>query len=254
MNVNVEPDHEKLLPELYRRGFQIEFSGHAKAILKIDFPDALTELDRVIGGLSISIESLVRSGGGEHELTQGLRRGLGALGWPKHNFEITKVVDGIEKESISHEIDHVRTFPNGKVALEIEWNNKDPFFDRDLENFKRLHAEGVISVGVILTRGKSLQDNLHGLLNDFAAKEKFGSIDDLRAFGWKPTERQALAVAAKAKKVGRPFGEAWADVFFNDKFGQASTHWRKLDDRVRRGVGNPCPLLLIGIPASAVTT
>jgi Restriction endonuclease BglII len=35
----------------------------------------------------------------------------------------------------------------GVVALEIEWNNKDPFFDRDLENFKRLHAEGAISVG-----------------------------------------------------------------------------------------------------------
>jgi len=30
-------------------------------------------------------------------------------------------------------------------------------------------------------------------------------------------------------------------------------HWRKLEDRVRRGVGNPCPLLLIGLPASIVT-
>lgn len=42
------------------------------------------------------------------------------------------------------------------LALEIEWNNKDPFFDRDLENFKRLHAEGAISVGVLITRGASL--------------------------------------------------------------------------------------------------
>ena len=25
---------------------------------------------------------------------------------------------------------------NKLIALEIEWNNKDPFFDRDLENFK----------------------------------------------------------------------------------------------------------------------
>ncbi len=29
--------------------------------------------------------------------------------------------------------------------------------------------------------------------------------------------------------------------------------WRKLEDRVRRGVGNPCPLLLIGLPAGLVT-
>jgi hypothetical protein len=34
-------------------------------------------------------------------------------------------------------------FLPGVLALEIEWNN--PFFDRDLENFKRLHANGAIS-------------------------------------------------------------------------------------------------------------
>ncbi|HSV23752.1 MAG TPA: BglII/BstYI family type II restriction endonuclease [Xanthobacteraceae bacterium] len=41
------------------------------------------------------------------------------------------------------------------MALEIEWNNKDSFFDRDLENFKRLHADGAISVGIIVMRGHS---------------------------------------------------------------------------------------------------
>jgi hypothetical protein len=50
-----------------------------------------------------------------------------------------------------------------------------------------------------------------------------------------------------------PFREAWVDHFISDKFGQATTHWRKLDDRVRRGVGNPCPLILIGLPTSLVT-
>ena len=34
-----------------------------------------------------------------------------------------------------------------------------------------------------------------------------------------------------------------------DKFGEATTHWRKLMERVERRVGHPCPLLLIGIPA-----
>jgi hypothetical protein len=41
-------------------------------------------------------------------------------------------------------------------------------------------------------------------------------------------------------------------VFRSDKFGEATTHWRKLEDRVRRGAGNPCPLLLIGLPAAIV--
>ena len=50
----------------------------------------------------------------------------------------------MEREAISHEIDHVKKFDKFMLALEIEWNTEDPFFDRDLENFKRLHADGAI--------------------------------------------------------------------------------------------------------------
>ena len=50
-----------------------------------------------------------------------------------------------------------------------------------------------------------------------------------------------------------PFRDAWADQFVSDKFGMATTHWSKLQDRVQRGVGNPCPLVLIGLPSSIVT-
>jgi hypothetical protein len=55
------------------------------------------------------------------------------------------------------------------------------------------------------------------------------------------------------KKNPVPFREAWVDHFVSDKFGAATTHWSKLQDRVQRGVGNPCPLLLIGLPDSIVT-
>ena len=48
------------------------------------------------------------------------------------------------------------------------------------------------------------------------------------------------------------FEDAWAAMFFSDKYGMATTHWSKLQDRVRRGVGNPCPLVLIGLPTSIV--
>ena len=50
-----------------------------------------------------------------------------------------------------------------------------------------------------------------------------------------------------------PFRDAWVDHFVSDKFGAATTHWTKLQDRVQRGVGNPCPLILIGLPTSIVT-
>ena len=51
---------------------------------------------------------------------------------------------------------------------------------------------------------------------------------------------------------GGVFAQEWARVFVADKFGMATTHWDKLQERVRRGAGNPCPLVLIGIPSGVV--
>jgi hypothetical protein len=220
--------------------------------LNIDYPTALGELEHVLSALSIPIESLVRGGGGEAEVTQGLRRQLAHLGWRRHSFEIKKLIDGVERESISHQVDHVRTIDHGKLAMEIEWNNKDPFFDRDLENFKRLHAEAAISVGVIITRGRGLQDNIRNHILRFATDRNIMSYEDLQSYGIQPTGRQRSAVERRIRSGNTAFSQAWAEVFCSDKYGQATTHWRKLQDRVHRGVGNPCPLLLIGIPDSVI--
>jgi hypothetical protein len=140
------------------------------------------------------------------------------------------------------------------IALEIEWNNKDPFFDRDLENFKRLHADGAISVGIIVTRGRSLQESMRALVGKFIDEKKIKSFLDLKEWGYEPTSRQRRAVDSRIikKKKSLSFREAFVESFVSDKFGEATTHWRKLEDRIRRGVGNPCPLLLIGLPDSII--
>ena len=44
-----------------------------------------------------------------------------------------------------------------RVALEVEWNNKDPFFDRDLYNFRLLFDLRAIDAGAIITRCSELQ-------------------------------------------------------------------------------------------------
>jgi hypothetical protein len=119
-----------MFDSLIDRGFEIEFHSHAKAILEIDFPDAVAELESVLAGASVPIEEIIAGGGGEAKGTQRLRRALHGRGWPKTKFEVKKTINGQEREAISHEVDHVRAFANGLVALEIEWNNKDPFFDR----------------------------------------------------------------------------------------------------------------------------
>jgi hypothetical protein len=53
-----------------------------------------------------------------------------------------------------------------KVGLEIEWNNKDPFFDRDLNNFRLLFDLRALAVGIIITRSEDLTP----LFRDLASK------------------------------------------------------------------------------------
>ncbi len=240
-----------MFEKIKNKGFQVLTLHHAEAILTHDMADAVTELEKVLLDVEIPAEELVRGGGGEGELTQRLRRALSDNhGWKKHNFEIKKIVDGEEKESISHEIDHIKRFPTGTFALEIEWNNKDPFFDRDLENFKRLHADGVISIGAIITRGSTLQDSLRDVVAQFARKNGVSGPAALSKY-YSPTKRQ-LEIIDRMSKARGSFEDGWAHAFVSDKFGEATTHWRKLEDRVRRGVGNPCPLLLVGIPKQVI--
>ena len=191
---------------------------------------------------------LLKGGGGEANSTQRLRNALTGREWRKRSIVISKIVDGQERAGTTHEIDHVRKSDKGLIALEIEWNNKDPFFDRDLENFQRLHAEGAISIGIVVTRGKSLQDSMTTIVRNCAKRHQVQGYDDLKVFGISPTNRQRALV----KKAGGDFVTEWARLFVQDKFGSATTHWTKLQDRIRRGVGNPCPLLLIGIPAAAI--
>lgn len=65
------------------------------------------------------------------------------------------------------------------------------------------------------------------------------------------TARQTKNLNALLEKQV-PFADAFAQSFVADKYGAATTHWAKLDDRIKRGVGNPCPLLLIGLPLASV--
>ena len=210
-----------MFERLKKKGFEVLALHHAEAILRHDMAEAVTELESVLFDVKIPVEELVLGGGGEGELTQRLRRSLADVhGWNKHRFEIKKTVDGEEKESISHEIDHVKRFKTGTFALEIEWNNKDPFFDRDLENLKRLHADGVISIGAIITRGSSLQNSLRQVVAQFARKNNIRGRDDLLKY-YTPTPRQLEIIERMAKSRGS-FEEGWAHAFVSDKFGEGN--------------------------------
>ncbi|MEM1273409.1 MAG: BglII/BstYI family type II restriction endonuclease [Pseudomonadota bacterium] len=234
-------------------GFDILALNHAEAILSVDFAEETAELIDALEAFRVRSAELIGGGGGEAPSTIRLRKSLSERGWRKHNFRIETTVDGVTQgQGTSHEIDHVRRSEAGLIALEIEWNNKDPFFDRDLENFQRLHGQSVISAGVIVTRGQALQSGLPGLvaqvLTDKAIKDEAGCA----ALGIKDRSARQREIVARAVARGEPFAEAFARQFVADKFGPSTTHWEKLADRVARGVGNPCPLVLIGLPLHVI--
>jgi hypothetical protein len=242
-----------MLQALADQGFAIASRNHAQAILAVDFPGELDALTAALLAFRIPVTELLASGGGEAASTQRLRRELAGAGWVKHNFRLETLLDGQPHGlGTSHEIDHIRVCAAGTLALEIEWNNKDPFFDRDLENFHRLHAQSIISAGIIVTRGPDLQAGLTAIIEQAV---RAGGLDEaaLVGLGMKDrTQRQRALVAGRVAR-GEDFPAAFAGPFVADKFGQATTHWAKLIERIDRGVGNPCPLLLIGLPRSCVT-
>jgi hypothetical protein len=237
-----------MLQGLRDKGFDVLTRNHAEAILTTDFAEPLAELVAVLSAFRIDLVEVIGGGGGEAGPTQRLRRAFAAQGWLKHNFRVETLVDGRPRFSLSHEIDHVRRAPGGVLAMEIEWNNKDPFFDRDLDNFQRFHAHSAISLGIVITRGASLQDAFVRRIEDRLIRDGIQNAAGLAIYGIEERTLKQHRAVQKFMDQGLDYPAAFTRVFVSDKFGQASTHWEKLSLRVRRGVGNPCPLVLIGLP------
>ena len=62
--------------------------------------------------------------------------------------------------------------------------------------------------------------------------------------------RNLIGRYADRHQVERP--EAWTAARAA-KFSASTTHWEALQGRLARGEGNPCPMLLLGMPAGLVT-
>ncbi|NDR54079.1 BglII/BstYI family type II restriction endonuclease [Actinomyces sp. 565] len=149
------------MPEGYIYGV----TRYADVILANSFPTLFNDLVNALNSFTINFTDDIAAGGGSRARhTKRFDESLYDQGWNKHNVTIEKLID--ERpifKTRSHEIDVFKLGEDGwypGVAVEMEWNNKDPFYARDLQNFSGLHNEGVIAVGVIVTRGPRLQAEL----------------------------------------------------------------------------------------------
>ena len=144
----------ELLPAFIRENYEVHEWKHACAILKQDFPAEWDDLIALLTQFRLRRSQIVNPGGRKSAISMAIDEFLYARGWREHKFATSITVDEETIESPTHKVD---CFKN-RVALEIEWNNKDPFYDRDLNNFRLLFDLRAVSVGIIITRCDELQD------------------------------------------------------------------------------------------------
>jgi hypothetical protein len=124
------------------------------AILSAAHPEEWRDILETLRAFRLLRSDIVKPGGRKSQVAEKIDGALLARGWKEKSFDTRIVVDETEYVTPTHSVDCYKN----RVALEVEWNNKDPFYDRDLNNFRLLFDLRAIDVGVIITRCSELQE------------------------------------------------------------------------------------------------
>jgi len=145
--------NESLIPRDIQKRFDVYEWRNGIVLLHSLHPEELRDIFTVLREFELLATEVIRGGKNKSDIAKRFDDRLYEIGWAKRHYQTIVKVDDDELRFPSHEIDCIKN----RVALEVEWNNKDPFFDRDLTNFRHLYNLGVIDVGVIITRASELQ-------------------------------------------------------------------------------------------------
>ena len=217
---------EKVFPPSVRRKFEIFSYRSAAAILSQNFPEQFSQIVQALEAFEITTAMIRMPGGSKGPVAEYVDELFPAPSWRETRIAADLHVkllppkgDRALREYIregyldGHRID----FVNGKVAIDLEWNSKDQTYDRDLYAFSAFHAAGAIDVGVLLTRGNSL------------------NTEFMRGLG---------------KVLTKDGNEGTEDVY--RKFGASTTFMGKLLPRLDAGRNGGCPILALGITPQCV--
>ena len=158
-------DH--LVPADIAALYEVHEWRNAVGVLQTACPQEWADIQQALRAFRLHRSEILTAGGSRSSIVDHLERPLKDAGWIERHFATAIVVDGTQRDSPTHSVDCFK----GRVALEVEWNNKDPFYDRDLNNFRLLFDLQVIDVGVIITRCSELQR----IFNDLERGKSFGN-------------------------------------------------------------------------------
>ncbi len=222
---------ENVFPKEICKKFEIFSYRNAATLLASGFPKQFETILKSLVDFQIS-QTMIRLPGGNKGP---IAKYVDTLFLEENGWEETRILADLhvklmhakQKSKILSE--YVRTgfldghridFLNGKVAVDLEWNSKDQTYDRDLYAFSAFYDAGAIDVGVILTRGSSI-DNQY-----------------LRKLG----------------KVLKKDGVTEGPEFVYSKMGASTTWMGKLLYRLDAGRNGGCPVLAIGITPNCITS
>ncbi|HZO95154.1 MAG TPA: BglII/BstYI family type II restriction endonuclease [Candidatus Baltobacteraceae bacterium] len=203
-----DPNDLDNVPADIRKSYEVHTWRNGATLLRHACPEEFSDVMDVLRSFRLartyilkdkesnSAEDLVeaRGGGNKSLISKAIDSGLYRRGWAETRFDTTITVKSFVRRGnqrlkgaadpnksgiLSNVVEYIAPthnvdcFKNG-VAFEIEWNNKDPFFDRDLNNFRLLFDLRMVSVGVIVTRSSSLRAFLSQFMPKSTATRKYG--------------------------------------------------------------------------------
>lgn len=220
---------ESVFPENIRQKFEIFSYRNAASILATSFPSQFAHIIGALDEFTITRSMIRLPGGNKGPIAHYVDNLFPSPDWHETHITADLIVRLLDaKPRRRHKVlsqytlegfldGHRIDFVSGRVALDLEWNSKDQTYDRDLYAFSAFYAAGAIDVGIILTRGSSLNNSF------------------FRGLG---------------KVLRRDGTEGTEDVY--KKFGASTTWMGQLLPRLDAGRNGGCPVLAIGITPNCV--
>lgn len=165
-----------LVPDNIRKRYLVKEWRNAAGVLATACPEEWEDILAVLNDFRLLRSDIEAPGKNRSPISKQIDGAFYDRGWVEKKFSTAIKLDDEEFESPTHSVDCFK----GRVALEVEWNNKDPFFDRDLNNFRLLFDLRAIDVGIIITRTTELQK----IFNELGKGASYGASTTHHAKLW----------------------------------------------------------------------
>jgi len=159
-------------------GYTVRNVNYGVELLKSAFPDHFDSVCRALDAWDLTWAGVEAPGGRLSVPSARFVDVFNAEEWHETEFGLETRLQGVPTIARTHKVDLFKpgrdpAQPYPGVGIELEWNNKDEFFDRDLINFDALHTARGLAVGIVVTRGATLQAELTS--RGRAWRQRFGT-------------------------------------------------------------------------------